>query len=571
VTFSARLLLAMVATLVVTVVGSILAADHWLRASLESTLADEMHREAHLLAAALPRDPADLPEAAHRLGAVANRRMTIVDSTGHVLGDSDFDDASMALLDNHIGRPEIAAALATGSGTAKRYSASTRRVELKVAVRAWPGVVRVSAPIAQVDAVVSEAQRAVFVAALAAVVLGLGLAWFGGREVSRPLTRLASAARSLAAGNAPTYPSTSIPEIRQLVRAFRSMQDELEQRMDALRHGREETGALIESMVEGVIAVDPGGTVVFCNSALRRLLDYPAGTTLPNLRELFRSPEARGVVDAVLTGSAVLGREITFDERVVLVTARPLPAGGAVVCLHDITDLRRLETIRRDFVANVSHELKTPLTSISGYADTLLGDRPDADTSARFLEVIRANAERMHRLVDDLLDLARLESGAWRPDVHAVDPSAAIQAAWTPFAERATTQGVLFQVGVRDGVRLFADAEGLRQILTNLFDNALRHTPSGGTIACDLEPADGGARLSVTDTGSGIPAEHLPRVFERFYRVDPARSRSQGGTGLGLSIVKHLVDAHGGRIDLTSALGRGTSVRIILPTPLTSG
>jgi two-component system phosphate regulon sensor histidine kinase PhoR len=567
VTFSARLFLAMIAILVVTVVGTMVAADRWIRSSLETTLAGEMERQARLLAAALPHDPAALSQAAHRLASLADRRLTIIDSTGHVLGDSDFDDASLALLDNHLGRPEVVNALATGWGTAKRYSASTKRVELKVAVRAWPGFVRISAPIAQVDAVVSEAQRAVFVAALVAVVLGLGLAWFGGLEVSRPLTRLAVAARSLASGSTPTYPTTSIPEIRQLVRAFRSMHEDLDQRMAALARGREETGALIESMVEGVIAVDPHGTVVFCNAALRRLLNYPVGTELPNLRELFRSPEARGVVDVVLNGGAVLGREVTFDHRVVLVTARPLPAGGAVVCLHDITDLRRLETIRRDFVANVSHELKTPLTSISGYADTLLSDRPDAETSARFLEVIRANAERMHRLVDDLLDLARLESGAWRPDVRALDAEREIQSAWAPFAARAEAEQVHFQVTTSDGVPLFADAEGLRQILSNLFDNALHHTPRGGSIACVVESVDDGTRLSVTDTGAGIAAEHLPRVFERFYRVDPARSRSQGGTGLGLSIVKHLVDAHSGRIDLTSTLGRGTTVRIILPIP----
>ena len=565
--FSARLLLAMIAILVVTVVGTMVAADRWIRASLESTLAQEMERETRLLAEALPHDPAELSQAAHRLGALADRRLTIIDSTGRVLGDSDFDDASLALLDNHLGRPEVAAALAAGWGTAKRYSASTKRMELKVAVRAWPGFVRISAPMRQVDTAVSEAQRAVIVAALAALVLGFGLAWFGGREVARPLTRLAAATRSLATGSTPTYPTTSIPEIRQLVRAFRSMHEELEQRMAALARGREETGALIESMVEGVIAVDPNGTVVFCNAALRGLLNYPAGTELPNLRELFRSPEARGIVDVVLNGGAVLGREVAFDSRVVLVTARPLPAGGAVVCLHDITDLRRLETIRRDFVANVSHELKTPLTSISGYADTLLTDRPDPDTSARFLEVIRANADRMHHLVDDLLDLARLESGTWRLDIRAVDSAREVQSAWAPFASRAEAQEVQFQVTTDKAARLYADTEGLRQILGNLFDNALRYTPKGGTITCAVEPVDDGTRLSVTDTGTGIPAEHVPRVFERFYRVDPARSRSQGGTGLGLSIVKHLVDAHGGRIDLTSALGRGTTVRIIFPIP----
>jgi two-component system phosphate regulon sensor histidine kinase PhoR len=567
VTFGARLLLAVVTILVVTVAGAMLAADRWLRASIEHTLADEMRRQAHLLGAALPEDTRHLAQAARRLSALGNRRMTIVDSTGRVLGDSEFDDASLALLDNHLSRPEIAEAWATGSGVAKRFSTSTNRVELKVAVREWPGVVRVSAPMDQVDVVISDAQRGVFLAALVALALGVILAWVVERQVTRPLDRLVTAARGLAMGRAPVYPASTIPEVRQLVRAFRAMQEELSQRMDELRRGREETGVLLGSMVEGVIAVDQAGEVVFCNTALRRLLDYADDDPLPNLRELFRRPEARQLVDAVLGGEAILGRELAIDGRVVLVTARPLPTRGAVVCLHDITDLRRLETVRRDFVANVSHELRTPLTSIAGYADILARDAPDPGTAARFLDVIRTNATRMQHLVDDLLDLARLESGTWRPDVQRVDVAEVIRSAWSPSAERGEAAGITFSLQVAEDAGLYADADALRQILTNLFDNALRHTPGGGRIQVEITAVDDGIAVSVSDTGSGIAAEHLPRVFERFYRADPARSRNQGGTGLGLSIVKHLVESHGARIDLTSALGRGTTIRMVFPHP----
>jgi signal transduction histidine kinase len=567
VTFGGRILLAMVAILVVTVIGSMIAADRWIRPQLESTLADEMERHARLAAAELVRAPADFQTHARRLGGLAGYRVTIVDSTGRVLGDSDFGETSLALLDNYLERPEVRQALATGVGFAKRMSQSTRRLELKVAVRAWPGVLRLAAPMARVDSVVANAQRAVFLAAAAALAVGIVLAWVGGREVSRPLTQLAAAARSLAAGRAPVYPAARTPEVRQLVRAFRAMQEELAERVEALHHGREETAALLESMVEGVVAVDPAGVVVFSNSALRRMLGYDSDEPIPNLREIFRSVEAREVVDHVLTGRAVLGREISFQNRTVLVTARPLPPGGAVVCLHDLTDLRRLEAIRRDFVANVSHELKTPLTSISGYTQTLLADQPDAATTHRFLTVIGSNAERMHRLVDDLLDLAKLESGAWVPRVTEVDPRAAGETAWAPFADRATAAGVQYEVTVEPNTRVLADPEALRQILTNLFDNALRYTGPGGRIELHARPVDRGASIAVQDTGAGIPAEHLPRVFERFYRVDPARSREHGGTGLGLSIVKHLTEAHGGRVDLTSQVGGGTTVRITLPHP----
>jgi signal transduction histidine kinase len=565
VTFSARLLLAMVAILVVTVAGSIIASDRWLRPRLEETLAREMQVQIRVAALALPRQPGDLAAAARRLGALAGRRVTIVDSTGRVLGDSDFDDVSLALLDNHLTRPEVADALARGVGVTKRLSESTDRPELKVAVRAWPGVLRISAPMEEVDGVIANAERGVLLAAVLALAVGLALAGIGGREVSRPLTQLAAAARSLAAGRPPVYPAARVPEVRQLVRAFRAMQEELAVRVEALQHGREETAAILESMVEGVAAVDPTGQVVFCNAAFRRLFHYGPDGSVPSLRELFRSVEAREVVDHVLTGRAVLGREIAFESRTVLVTARPLPPGGAVVCLHDVTDLRRLEVIRRDFVANVSHELKTPLTSIAGYTHTLLADRPDPAVTARFLEVIASNTERMHRLVDDLLDLARLESGSWTPNAEDLDPRVAGETAWAPLAERAAAAGVRFSITMAGGTRIMADPEALRQILVNLFDNALRYTPAGGSIELDVRPGERGTVLAVRDTGSGIPAEHLPRVFERFYRVDPARSREHGGTGLGLSIVKHLVEAHGGRVDLTSAVGAGTTVRVFLP------
>jgi two-component system, OmpR family, phosphate regulon sensor histidine kinase PhoR len=566
VSFGARILLAMVVILTVTVTGTMLLADRWLRGSLERSLTAEIEREARLAAAALPRDPAQVPEAARRLGLQATRRLTVIDSTGKVIGDSDFDDASLPLLENHLSRPEVQDALGTGLGISKRYSASTRHVELKVAIRAWPGVVRVSAVMEQVDAVVVDAQRVVIVAALAALLVGVVLAGFGGREVSRPLTQLAGTARSVTRGETPVYPTARAAEVRQLVHAFRTMQEELSARVAALTRGREETSAIIESMVESVAAVDAQGEVKFCNAALRRLLRYGADVPLPNLREIFRSAEAREVLDQALDGRVVLGREVTLDDRTVLATARPLPTGGAVICLHDVTDLRRLETVRRDFVANVTHELKTPLTSIAGYADTLLADHPDHETTARFLQVISANANRMHHLVDDLLDLARLESGTWQPRPAELDPRTAADAAWSEFADRAAAKGVDFTVSVPAGHGLWADAEALHQILSNLFDNALRHTPAGGRIEVEASSVDQGTQVVVRDTGSGIPAEHVPRVFERFYRVDPARSRDHGGTGLGLAIVKHLVEAHGGRVDLSSALGRGTTVRLTFPS-----
>jgi len=246
------------------------------------------------------------------------------------------------------------------------------------------------------------------------------------------------------------------------------------------------------------------------------------------------------------------------------VTGRALPNGGALLVIRDVTELRRLEAVRRDFVANVSHELKTPLTSIAGYAETLATEDAGKETE-RFARTILNNAHRMQRLVDDLLDLSRIESGRWQPSPERADVAAIAAEAWAAFADRARDARVEFSVAATSGGAVTADPEALRQIFTNLFDNALRHTPAGGRIKVSVDRAVGGVTIAVADTGSGIGPEHLPRIFERFYRADPGRSREEGGTGLGLAIVKHLLEAHGGRVEASSALGKGTTIRMFFP------
>jgi signal transduction histidine kinase len=312
-------------------------------------------------------------------------------------------------------------------------------------------------------------------------------------------------------------------------------------------------------MNEGVIAADARGTIVLANPAARRLLGYAADATLPALTGLFRSRDARDAVSLVLAGEPVNDRVVELDGRTVMLNARPLSGEGAVVVMHDLTDVRRLETVRRDFVANVSHELKTPLTSIAGYADTLRDPAIDPATRARFVATIATNAQRMQRLVDDLLDLARIESGRWQPRPQSLDLRAAAADAWDPFRERAEARGVQFRSTVAP--------DAARAAIANLFDNALRYVPDGGEIAFETSREAGGIAIRVRDNGSGIPGDHLDRIFERFYRVDPARSRDAGGTGLGLAIVRHLVEAHGGRVEAQSELQRGTVIQATFPPP----
>ncbi|MBI4503824.1 MAG: PAS-domain containing protein [Gemmatimonadetes bacterium] len=577
--FTTRLFLGAVATLLISTSVLLIAADRWLRSDLEGALEGELEREARLVAAAVPHEESQLNAVAHRYGALLGRRVSLIDRDGQVLGDSDFDDASLHLLGNHRGRPEVEAALAGRTGIDSRTSASTHRAELKVAVPAWPGIVRISTPLEQVDAIVHTTQQSVLVAALIALLFGIGWAGFGGRWIGRPLAQLGRAARALAAGDQPAFPASRAPEIRQLTHALRSMDDDLRSRIGELRRRHEETETLIESMVEGVIAADREGNIVICNSAARRLLAYPPQGTMPNARALFHERAAREIVEQALAGQIVVDRETDLGGQILLFTARPLPKGGAILVLHDVTALKRLEVVRRDFVANVSHELKTPLTSISGYADTLLADEVDESTRRRFLEVIGGNAHRMQRLVDDLLDLARLESGGWKLSPGSIDLEQMAREAWAPLADRASQRGIRLVTELPPDFAVTADPDALREVLINLFENSIRHTspltplPAGegnqtrrGEVMVSGETTAGGAEIRVTDTGSGIPAEHLPRIFERFYRVDPGRSREEGGTGLGLSIVKHLVEAHGGRIQAESALGKGTTMRMFFPS-----
>ena len=565
--FAQRLIAGTVLILLATVVALVVVAERSLRGDLVRDLEGSLTREAALVRAALPTDSLAWEGFARRFGAAGGVRITLIDASGRVRADTDVPEAELAGVENHAGRPEVAAALRGGVGSATRRSATIGSDLLYLAIPGGPeqGVVRVALPLTEVNQVVRGAQSTVLVAALLAVLLGSLLAWAAGRSVARPLTEAADAARAIAAGRAPRFPHSGIPDMDAMVGALRGMHEELEARFAALRERQEETEALVNAMVEGVLSCDGAGRVVTANPAARRLLGYPVDRMLPELPLLFHQKAAREAVAATLRGELPPDREVDLDGRICLLSARPLPGGGAVVVLHDLTELRRLETIRRDFVANVSHELKTPLTSISGYAETLLGDRPDETTTRRFLETILQNARRMQGLVDDQLDLSRIESGHWRPALRSVPTEAALREAW------ATTQGAgrprhSFHVQVAPGAEnVTVDSEALRQVLVNLYDNARRYTPEGSAIEASARSTPAGIEISVRDHGSGIGSEHLPRIFERFYRADPSRSRSEGGTGLGLAIVKHLVEAHGGRVWAESSLGEGTRISFLLP------
>jgi two-component system, OmpR family, phosphate regulon sensor histidine kinase PhoR len=550
------------------VAGSIIAADVLLRRHLENEVATELEREARLVAAFAPADSSLWPEFARQAGARLRRRVTLIDPAGRVRGDAEFDRAALMRLENHRDRPEVRAVLdsARGVGINERLSASTNEPQLYVAVRDGPpglAVVRVSTSLVTLNTQVHAVQRAVAIAGLFMLLAAGLLAWLLARAIARPLVRVAEAAHDIAAGRPANFPDVRVPELADHVDALRAMNQELGRRFADLRREREESRTLVEALSDGVLAADRRGNIISTNAAARRLLGYEDDEPLPPLGELFHDRPHRALMREVLSGAVVEARELNLGDRTVVISARPLEGGGTLLVLSDVTDLRRLETIRRDFVANVSHELKTPLTAIAGYAETLAAEASD-EQAVRFAQTIVENAHRMQRLVDDLLDLSRIESGGWQPEPRPIGVEAAAREAWAGLSERTANRQVQLETATNSAT-INGDPEALRQIFTNLFDNALRHTAPGGRIRVATQRVAGDTVVRVTDTGSGIPAEHLPRIFERFYRVDPGRSRQEGGTGLGLAIVKHLVEAHGGRVAAESELGRGTTILLYFP------
>ena len=395
-----------------------------------------------------------------------------------------------------------------------------------------------------------------------ALVLGFAFS----RSVSRPIIELRDVAQAIAAGEFERRPALSAPgEVGDLAMALHRMTEQLASRLSALEADDALLSAVIESLDEGIIAVSARGQVMRLNESARRLMKVasavPFSVDLLPPERLVREA-TRGAMNGVPTEPT----ELKLDERTLLVSARPLPDGGAVLAVMDLTTRRRLETIRRDFVANVSHELKTPLTVISGFAETLRDpDLPAADRE-RFMATIEANSRRMQRIVDDLLDLSRYESGSWVPNVISNDLAGVVADVFTGLQRPADEKGLTMSFQAPDDARrLDADPTALRQILANLVENAVRHTARGGvTVSAEVAPK-GGITVSVSDTGTGIPIEHLGRIFERFYRVDSGRGRGEGGTGLGLAIVRHLVEAHGGSVRAESMVGQGTTIMVHFP------
>ena len=561
---SQRLLAGSLLVLGVLVLLVVVSLDRRLRVRLRDDTSAELLREATLLGEMWqPRvDPDSLADVA---GRALGHRVTLIATDGTVLGDSEFDQPALGALENYRSRPEVLAALATGSGSSVRRSTSASNDELHSARKVQLGIARVSVSTAAQRLIVQRAQRDVLSAAALSMVAAVILAAIFARSVTRPILELRDDARAIASGDLSRRPSLAAPgEVGELASAFHRLAEQLGARVQALEADDALLRALTESLNEGVIALDGRQQVIHMNTGARRVFGVRDAVPFSADR-LPRDRVLRDALAAAIAGVSTDALETQINERSVALTARPLEGGGAVLAILDVTPIRRLETVRRDFVANVSHELRTPLTVVSGFAETLLDDTLPQAQRAQFTQTILANTRRMQRIVDDLLDLSRIESGGWRPNPMTVDVRAIVGEifAGVKAAAEAKQIRLVADIPADNGV-LYADPTALRQVLSNLVDNALRYTTSGSvTIYARAESE--GVSIGVRDTGAGISPEHLPRIFERFYRADAARSRQDGGTGLGLAIVKHMMERHGGSVNAESVAGAGTTVTAFFP------
>jgi two-component system phosphate regulon sensor histidine kinase PhoR len=517
-----------------------------------------------------------LSELARRASRVAGVRITLIDAAGTMRADSEVHDANLGAIENHAQREEVIAAASGRIGTATRASSTVGRTLRYVAVPApGGGVVRVADDLGDADQRVALARNyalgVIAIAAVASLALVYGSYWTFHR---RPLAKLARMAAEVADGRLDTRaPRTGDPEVEGIARSIERIAGELRSRLREVLRDEEQLRAVLEAMVEGVLVVDTRGAILLANPRLRELFDVHGEITGRRLLEGIRNADLDAILAESGSSDETVARSITLPgptHRTLQVLAARFPSegerAGTVTVFHDTTDLMRLEEVRRDFVANASHELRTPLAAIRGFAETLLESAALSPAEQKsYLDVIHRHAQRLSSLVEDLLELSTIESRSLKLEIAAVDVGRIAADLIADSRLRFEERRIAPSLQCEGGALALADARALDQILGNLLDNALKYTEPGGSIEVKVEKRLGRVRVTVADSGIGIPAEDTARIFERFYRVDRARSRALGGTGLGLSIVKHLVQAMGGEISVKSQLGRGSTFSFTLP------
>ncbi len=542
----------------------------------------DLTARARIMAASMVREPppADMEAVCQRLGRLVSTRLTVIDPSGRVIADSERDAASM---ENHAGRSEVDAALKGAVGVATRFSTTVRTRTMYVAVPmmrdgAVGGVVRAAVPVTATDVLISALNNRVALGAAAAVLGVALLSIWTARRISQPLEQLRATAERFAGGDLRARAAGS-PwiEMSSLATALNGMATALDDRMRTVVQQRNELQAVLAGMVESVLAIDRDERVMSFNPAAARVFGLDAARDRGrSLYEVVRTPDVQRLALSVLQDGNPVEGAIEFDmgePRFLRVRGSALvDAGGqrvgAILVFEDETTVRRLELVRREFVANASHELKTPITSIKGYVETLADGACDEPAQAkRFLGIVARQANRLESIVNDMLVLSRVEhekdSGVIA--MQSVPLALIVQAAAQTCAAAAGAKGMALTVDCPDDLVVTANVRLLEQVVVNLVDNAIKYSEPGRPVSVVGSRGAEEIRLAVTDQGCGIAREHLDRVFERFYRVDKARSQELGGTGLGLSIVKHIAALHHGRVTVESTPGKGSTFTIVLP------
>jgi two-component system phosphate regulon sensor histidine kinase PhoR len=575
----AKLFLISLAVIIVSVVIAYAYSSERLERELTERVRAELIVRAKLVALgaessyALWEDTTRWNDLARDLGKRANAEVTLIRKNGDILGDS-LQQGDLSRLAQ---RPEVRSALALGEA----LPGYTTLVDGHLLIVAVPfsradelaGVARVALPLTEIDNARADLARTLSVATAMALAAAIVVSTLAAELASRTARSLTEVARRMAGGDLSTRARlTGDDEFGELGRALDQLAKNLSRTLGELREERDRLGGILAGMQEGVLLLDRAGHIYVLNPSLREMLLVGPDSVGKTVLEVVRHAELKELLDQGRRSPEPVTREIDFGSlqpRRLLVRAAQLPGdqGGLLAVFVDVTEVRRLESVRREFVANVSHELRTPVTAVRSAAETLQNAAADDPVAARaFIGIIERNAERLHDLVEDLLDLSRIESRGLKLNIEPLEVDRVYDQVLSLFSERAAKRGTVLENEAQEELpRVLADRRALEHVLTNLVDNAVKYCPNSTVRLCAIA-REQSVELQVVDNGPGIDARHLPRLFERFYRVDAGRSRDIGGTGLGLSIVKHMVEAMGGSVHVESKPGVGTKFGIVLKT-----
>ncbi len=514
------------------------------------------------------------------LGSKIDGRITIIDQTGRVLGDTDKSGQDLLNMENHRERPEVAQAFEGKMGKSTRYSAT---LGIDMLYMAYPvkvqgdiiGVARLALPLTELKNLQSSIVKIVVLGLLLAFVFSLVLTYGFSSRVTRPLRQMMKIGEKMSEGDfSQKVKVKTKDEIGDLGEIINRMSAELSRKIAQITQDRSQLQSILSSMVEGVLAVDSSGEVLFFNSALSQTFDLDTSFSGKPYYEVIRSHELNEFIKEILSTREEKRKEITFIHPLekdfmiqsALVEKHKEKDFFTLFVFHDITELKKTEKIRRDFVANVSHELRTPLTSIQGFVEALKDDAiEDPEKAGRFLSIISQHARRMNEIISDLLRLSQIESRDFALKIEPFSVKELFEEVFFSLKPSADKKSQVIEISLNDAnQKVSGDRYRISQALTNLLDNAVKYTAEGGGIKLESRDEGDCVEIAVSDSGIGIPLSDVPRIFERFYRVDKGRSKELGGTGLGLSIVKHIIEAHGSKVEVKSQLGQGSEFSFCL-------